>query len=683
MRSTQIKVGEPSVNYGRGGSNYFYDHQNVLGQPNFLVRTTRTGVGLGEKFCGTILVYQYGTATEYETIPDANYIQDGVIQGGIYISSGNVFAGFVPDNYTPHDEMVLGHLEGVDDEFGDVEHTLTDISGELATEFYNREQLETPGESTVDWGNIVNAPPTPSGGGAVFITDINPTTTGTVGSKVMEDGVVLVSCITDTLSVTVSVTALTGPSHYKPVVTVNSVAVSNFVLAAGQWTGTVAVTLTGTGAINVTAVHEDGPTYTAVATLVAGPVFANLTFTGGYPGSQTELKANDSFFITFTADQSVDTAEIADYQAATSETFALTPGSGPFNVSLTIANRGAGTINTQAAKVRLRSTTGIWGDYDYTTNFGSGDGSATVQLNNDYPNISAISQGNITYPASQSALKDAEQATVNHTSSNSAECTFVYSSPNGDLTISNPTTFATAKTVTRLSGSYNIATTNFRITATKTTNAAVTVRNAVVYIANVACTVSLSEAYARLRSSPSGVSYTVTLTASQSLYSTPTLAALGANEGLWVGGFSGGGVTWTRTILVKDSDTKGTFTFTGLVATNLAGIVTNTITSGAAYVLGGFTFRTLTIAAWPNREVAIGCAVSNTAKLRCTNLSKGVSGSLNDTFVANTVDAVDKFTITQPSTVYNAAGNLWYNNDLSNAVSNTGGTAQIELEEIV
>ena len=93
--------------------------------------------------------------------------------------------------------------------------------------------------------------------------------------------------------------------------------------------------------------------------------------------------------------------------------------------------------------------------------------------------------------------------------------------------------------------------------------------------------------------------------------------------------------------------------------------------------------RTVSVAAYPNREATIGTQVSDTSKLRVTNLSKGGSGSLNTSFVGNVGDAIDTFTVTQPSGIYNATGNTLYNRDLANAVSNTSGEAQFEIEEIV
>ena len=519
-----------------------------------------------------------------------------------------------------------------------------------------------------------------AGGYPVFITDINPISTGTVANKVYTDTVVLVSCESDTTAVTVSVLAFTGKSHLKPVVTVNGATVTNLALDSQmRWAGTVAITAAST---DITIVHEDGGSYTATMTPAVGPAFTNLHLTGGYPGSQTELAAGNTFSITFSTNMTANQVEVADFEAATVASQALTPGTGPFSMSVTIASRGAGPQANQRVKIRCRATNGIWGAYTLTDVFGSGDGSAYVRLNNDVPYITPITQTNVTYPATQQALKGSEQATVNHTiTCNSGSFTAAYTS-NGELTIVNASTYESAKTVTRAGGTYNISTVNFTVTATKVTNARTASRTVVVYIANTVHTTAISVPAARLRSSPGGSSYVVTITANQQLLSAPVLSDLVAGQGTWQGtGFAGSGTTWTRSMTVADTDSKGTFNFTGLTSINLAGQTSHAILSGAAYVLGGFILRIITFAAWPNRESAIGTTVSNTSKLKCTNLSKGSSGSLNDTFQATIADAVDKYTITNPSGVYNATGNLAYNCDLPNSVSNTSGNLQWEISE--
>lgn len=520
------------------------------------------------------------------------------------------------------------------------------------------------------------------GAGGTFITDIAPSGSGTVSNKVFEDGIVLVSCDTDATSLVVSVLSFTGLTHLIPRVTVNGVSVTNFVLNADKRYAGSAVIPIGTGTVTVAVAHEDGGYYESTVTVISGPTLTDLRFTGSYPGAQTELKSGDTFGITFTADMSIDYVEVYNFEAAQFYTGALTPGAGPFNMNVTIAGRGAGTFANQRVRVRCRGSNGIWGAAYTSDAFGSGDASAYVQLNNDVP---VVSIGAITYPASQGALKDSETATVANTVTfPSGVGTVLYSSPNSDLSVANTTTYETSKTVTRIAGNYNISTNNFRIVATKTTNAATTTSNAIVKIAHVAATLAITEPAARLRSGgnagTSAQNHVITITASQQLYAAPTLVA---PVGAWQGGaFAGGPTAWTRSLQIHDNDTKGTHAWGAISGTNLAGIVTTAITGDGNYTVGGFVFRTFYVAAWPNREASIGTRVSDTSKLRCTNLSKGTTGTLNFTFMSSVADQVDMYTITDPSSVYNASGNLWRNNDLGNAVSNTTGLLQIELEEL-
>lgn len=162
--------------------------------------------------------------------------------------------------------------------------------------------------------------------------------------------------------------------------------------------------------------------------------------------------------------------------------------------------------------------------------------------------------------------------------------------------------------------------------------------------------------------------------------SAPTLIA---PMGTWLGaGFTGSGRTWTRTLAVSDADEKGTWTWGAVSATSYKGETIDVITGDQTYVIGGFVKRTITVSAWPNREAAIGTDVVDTSKLQCSNLSVGGSGSLNFTFKASVVNENYKYTITNPSGVYNANGNLFYNCDLINSVSNVSGTMTIEIEEV-
>lgn len=517
--------------------------------------------------------------------------------------------------------------------------------------------------------------------GFVAITDITPTNpSDNVGNKVKtDDNNVLQSCTSSTTNVTVSVLAVTAGTSFKPTVDVNGTqAVLTRNALTDVWTGTAAITLTGSSPYTVTATHGQGAIDTAEVSIEAAPVISQLEFSGAYSQGigQTEHATGQTLDLTISSStQFVELEVVDDSGSATqsvSQTFTAVTSK---TITVTTANRG-NTPTAYPAKVRIRNANGTWSAITLSTDFGSVDGVNSIKLNNTQPSISF---SGTTYPVGQFALKNSESATVNVTESNVD--TVSYSSSNSQLSITDPTTTGN-KTVTRIAGGYNINTNNLSVTVGKTSNATSATFSTVVWIAHDAPIITITTPAARLRSGVTAQNHTISINSNQRTQSTPTLtASVGTFGGSW--STVNNGLNWTRSLAIADSDTKGAASFSSLSITNLAGIEVTAISSGDSYTVGGFVQRTVSVAAYPNREATIGTQVSDTSKLRVTNLSKGGSGSLNTSFVGNVGDAIDTFTVTQPSGIYNATGNTLYNRDLANAVSNTSGEAQFEIEEIV
>lgn len=516
--------------------------------------------------------------------------------------------------------------------------------------------------------------------GCVYIVDIQPQNViDNVGSKVMTtDGHTLVSCVTSTNLVRVTVEALAGPSAFTPVVTLNgdvNVLMSRVTSDGVLFRGTANIDLStlGTAPYTLTAQHGDGGTTEVAIAMDAPPSVTGAIFTGGYPVGQTELKAGDTMSIQFITDTAVVEYEIMDAGAFISKTGVLTPGVLHTVPGCVVADRGA-VVSDQGYQIRVKKASGTWSAWFDTTAQGTqADGTSYVKLNNLYPTLTIDS---ITYPAGKNALDSGDSATINTTVTDANG--YTYSSPNAQLSILDASTYSASKVVTHIAGTYNDSTNNFTLQVRRTANGAAVTRSVVVKLATVMPQVSISTPAARLRSGGNGgtsaQNHTITLTSNQELMEAPTL---NAPEGTWSGSWvsNSDGKVWTRTLVVHDNDAKGTFTFNSLQATTISGKVQTAINAGADYTIGGFVFRTLQVAAFPNREVAIGTDVVNTAKLRCTNLSKGASGSLNFTYQADQTPGVDRYTINN--------GNTWYNCDGANASSNTGGNMFIELEEVV
>jgi hypothetical protein len=510
--------------------------------------------------------------------------------------------------------------------------------------------------------------PTTSGGaggsGWIYVADV-AVSGGAVSNKTYEDpsNTVLTGCTVSALTINISVRA----SYPKIVIGASTYWLTRDT-GGGYYSGTISATVAA-GTVTLTVYMPNDTPGASVGLAIAydaPPTILTLAFTGSYPGTQTQLKAGDTFSIAGTTDVGCTGVEIENYGACVLQTitFASTTS---FTVTGAIADRGT-TTQALAAQLKARNAAGAYGALALTSN--------TVNLNNTYPTITL---GTITYPGSQQALKNSETATVAATYSNTDTVSFT--SPNGDLSITNPGTIEATKTVTRIAGSYNVSVNNMSVVGTRTANAAQSTTSKIINIANVAPTISVSTPAARLRSGGSDgtptQSHTITITSNQQLASAPTM--LEGASGVFTSSWVGGPTVYTRSLLVSDSFAKGSYTFNGLVATGLSGLVQNTISSGAGYVLGGFVARSLTFSAF-SQSTTMNVAVTTYSKVQAgiftatnqpalRNATQGDHSNILNTF---TVDSIGS----NPTTV-------WWN-DVAAASTNSTGTAQIvAIEEIV
>jgi hypothetical protein len=495
---------------------------------------------------------------------------------------------------------------------------------------------------------------------------------GTVTSKVFVDppnNTILQSATVTELDITIDVRAA------YPVVKIGT---TTYLLTrsadGGHYYGTLAYTIAGSGAIAITVwTPDNAPGASDIVTLdySAAPTILTLQFTGGYPGAQTELKAGDTYQIMGTTNKPADAIEILDFGACVNTLETIVAGLS-FTITGTIADRG-NVVQALPARCRARdAVTAAYGPSRDTSVGGGIDGVHVVNCNNLHPSLAI---GSVTYPSGQGALKNAENAAV----ANSAGDwdTISYSSPNGDLAITSPNAFQPSKTVSRIAGSYNVSTPNFRITATRAANAAVTTTQSVVKIANVAAVVGVTEPAGRLRSGgndgTTAQDHVITVTSNQELYQAPSLdAAVGG--GTWQGsGFAGGPSVWTRSLRVHDDDVKGAYLWTNLVAQNLAAIVTTTITGDVNYVLGGFVARNLTFAAF-SQSTTLHAAVVDYTKLQAGIFTSTNQPAVRHSPQGNQDDATNEYTILSP--LGTNPQTLWWN-DVFAAGANSSGTAQI------
>jgi hypothetical protein len=309
--------------------------------------------------------------------------------------------------------------------------------------------------------------------------------------------------------------------------------------------------------------------------------------------------------------------------------------------------------------------------------------SSTFPLNNgSIPNISVL---NTIYPLNQQAIKSGESAVVNNSGSNFD--LILYSSPNKEISILNSGIYETGKTVTYLSGDYNIGDeNNLLISCTKNSNGVVVQSEYTVNIANEPLTLSIENLSENLISSSTGIDYPLSLSSSQVMSEIPSLNVDSnqTNPSLLTQNTSGKAIeSNSYTIKILDSNTKGSFLWSG-EAKNLAGIVTNSILNNPHYNLSGFNKRILDCS--PNSLGAglidIGTTVTNPENIFLENLSEGGVGPSGGVIYSNQqlpdntqlnsdFDYLKKFTTCEESGLTSSSGNFIFNLDRLNRFSNT------------
>jgi len=518
--------------------------------------------------------------------------------------------------------------------------------------------------------------------GGIFITDVQPQNGGdvvditwktdTIGQNIVES----VNADTELLTVTVE---WDGVAYdWNGSVEIDNILVTNGtrIESTRRFQGSADVDLEGMPYI--VALHNEGTGIAVPITLQgAGPEITDVDFIGGYPGSQTEVKDGDTFqmLITFNGAGSEPTdVEIDNYGAMKYSTHSVT-WDGAFQVTI-IGTIDATGNSSQAlpARVRASNSFGTFGDYLRTNEVGAVDGTDTVNCNDLHPTVVF---GTINYSSGFDALKDSETATVSMNTSNLD--TIMYSSPNSELNVTNPTIDETPKTVTRIAGDYNVTVTNLSAVAVRDANGSATNASTVVLIANIDAVITVDEQSSRLRSGGNDgtavQNHLITMYSNQRLRTIPTLSApMGT-----LGSFSGAvpGTSFTASLTVHDNDTKGIYTWQSLSAQNLSGKISNIITGNDEYTLGGFVERDMYFDPQAN-EVVMGTYVSDTAKV--VGLDKDLIAM---TFYGDLADHVRGYSFTSPSGVINDDGNILYWNDVSEVQNNTTGLSFIRIREDV
>ncbi|MCP4254422.1 MAG: hypothetical protein GY775_13650, partial [Candidatus Scalindua sp.] len=275
-----------------------------------------------------------------------------------------------------------------------------------------------------------------------------------------------------------------------------------------------------------------------------------VSFTGEYPGTQTELKGGDVFEITVTSPDDIVRVEVQQSGACNAQ---VSP-----NLVFNSVIRDTSVFATEeVATVRVMNAVGTWSDWTNTTN--------TVICNNLYPSITL----DVIYPIGQQALKDNEEATISKSQFNTD--TFE-TTVTADLEL-------TTQGCIRISGDYQVGV--YTVTGNREANDATSVVNQNVRIANVLPQMVNNTPF-KVRSGVGAV--ILPCTYNQDLLTPVTLPQITA----------------------LDSDPHSTDILTvDVECTNLSGMTT---TIQRQYQIMGFAQKTLTLT-YPAANAPIGCDI--------------------------------------------------------------------------
>lgn len=496
-----------------------------------------------------------------------------------------------------------------------------------------------------------------------FVSDIT-TSNGIVASKVYAPTVpankVLQSAVTDTENVRVHVLAQGGLFEV-PEVTVNGTAAGNWTPSSDNlFAGYADISVEESGTITV----QSSTGYTSTVNLTVateGPAISQATI-GALPGTQTEAKqgdvvavtgivANDAVSIAVKVAGAAQSGTVTGFGASDSAGAGFKTFTGTFTV-------GSGT-GAQVVTVIAKNALGTEGAETASLN--------TIVLNQTKPTIGAIS---VNYPNGQSALRNGDVAQASSTITDADVVNYAFSAAGQTVAIQDPDSYTVSKDITLTSGTYSVAN-NYTITATKSSNGAVSTRTGSIKIANSEATAAISVQGnpTKLRTDADGETYTLVVTPSQTLNAAPNLTlAVGA----WVGSWTQAGNNWTRTFKVADSDARGAAAVTGKV-TNLSNLQSDVTGS---FTIGGLIERTITFPAFA-RFAAIGAAVSDITKTRARY--NGQSTDLARR--GDTTDVAASFTIVNENGLYDPNGGYLFLSDAAFAGANTSGTLQVLFEE--
>lgn len=494
----------------------------------------------------------------------------------------------------------------------------------------------------------------------LFVLDVTPiVANGIVASKVHPDTVpanrVVSSCVTDNGSVRVTVGVNGNSFSYSPTVTIGGVVATITESATTRWFTAVAdVSVGNPGTTTTVDVVSNTGSHTSVDITLAG-LGPNIlsAVVGSYPNSQTTLKAGDQITVTVTTE--VGATEVQLVTSGASDATVLYQVTG--TTAVCVVTIGSSVGPKVPLTFRAHNSFGTYGlKYD----------TATLNLDQAVPTFGPLT---VAYAVNQAAMAANDTAIVSCAVNDQTSVSYTAVG----MAVDTPSVYAVGKMVTLSSTGYVDSGINYTITAHKASNGSSATTSGLVNVATTAPTASIvTVPSGRMAGSPTGINYIVKITSDQNLNAAPSLTA---SAGAWAGNWSGSGKVWQRSLDITDTTQKGPALFSALSMTNQALVPGSSISSGSAYVVGGFSSRTLTFPKF-SRVTAIGTTVTDAQKTSCQVVAGNVLKLYSDTTIHS-----NGYYIANADGTYNAQGSFVALSDSVFAGSNTSGTLQVTLAE--
>lgn len=546
----------------------------------------------------------------------------------------------------------------------------------------------------------------------LFITNVEVNTLNASINKTFnasQNNQLISSIESDGTSFRVYVTAFATDVLYKPTVLIKGVTATLTEFSTGIWKGYADINIT-TENETVHAIHSSGTDVTFTFNRIYKPVItSNTAITSSYPITnsiqQTQIKENDVVTLQIFADQQFKKVRIIDdinnlvkpleisIPPSTSTVINL---QGNSSYSNSVSGENLGII------FQVQSTNNTWST-EYNTKLAKVtpiDAVDYMVLSNVTPilTIDESTADDVVYPSLLNNLGSSGATTDQFGLKTNQYCeirstanyynTVLYENILNHFTITNPTTFSSVKSLQCTLASNNFTNNNFRITLRRNSNGSSLVKEFCIKIVNTAPQFTITKPSGRLQSGgflgTKAQEYLFTITSDQPLHPNSPISVLTPvtsniptfkyNTWIIVDEYSA-----TNKLIVKDSDLKDNFNLINPDGYGLTGISVNNIILNPEVVLGGFVKRTFNIITGTNSH-NIGTVVKDETKLKCKVFYYNDEEE-NSTYINNTTNSPNKFTILNPDTILNTVGDVWSNNDnVLDTLNKSYYT--VELEEI-